>query len=53
MEEEEDMITKRLWQFFWGSQQRFFKALCNSSKVPAACEAAQEAVEKGQQAEST
>ena len=64
--EEEDRITKRLWQFFWGSpgspeglrvsyraffvrQQRFFKALCNSCKVPAACEVAEEAVEKGQQ----
>ncbi|CAJ1401369.1 unnamed protein product [Effrenium voratum] len=47
--EEEDLVTKRLWQFYWGAQQRFFKALCNSAKVPAACVAAQEAVDKGQQ----
>eukprot|EP00913_Durusdinium_trenchii_P013902 g13051.t1 len=48
-DEEEDFVIKRLWQFYWGAQQRFFKALCNSAKVPAACVAAQEAVEKGQQ----
>ncbi|CAL1128430.1 unnamed protein product [Cladocopium goreaui] len=48
-EEDEDMVTKRLWQFYWGAQQRFFKAVCNSAKVPAACVAAQDAVERGEQ----
>ena len=48
-DEEDDIVTKRLWQFYWGAQQRFFKAICNSAKVPAACVAAQEAVERGEQ----
>ena len=26
-------VQKRLWQFFWGAQQRFFKAMGNSAKV--------------------
>eukprot|EP00928_Gymnodinium_smaydae_P047232 TRINITY_DN31509_c0_g1_i1.p1 TRINITY_DN31509_c0_g1~~TRINITY_DN31509_c0_g1_i1.p1 ORF type:complete len:1880 (+),score=459.56 TRINITY_DN31509_c0_g1_i1:802-5640(+) len=42
-------IEKRLWQFLWGSQQRFFKALCNSMKVPAAVAAARDALDRGEQ----
>jgi len=42
-------MTKRVWQFFWGSQQRFFKAMCNAAKVPAAAEIAREAIEAGEQ----
>eukprot|EP00933_Yihiella_yeosuensis_P030294 TRINITY_DN23955_c0_g1_i1.p1 TRINITY_DN23955_c0_g1~~TRINITY_DN23955_c0_g1_i1.p1 ORF type:complete len:1351 (-),score=366.53 TRINITY_DN23955_c0_g1_i1:152-4117(-) len=47
--EEHDQVAMRLRQFFWGSQQRFFKAMCNAAKVPAACVAAQEAVDRGEQ----
>eukprot|EP00931_Biecheleriopsis_adriatica_P069790 TRINITY_DN435_c0_g2_i1.p1 TRINITY_DN435_c0_g2~~TRINITY_DN435_c0_g2_i1.p1 ORF type:complete len:2117 (-),score=606.84 TRINITY_DN435_c0_g2_i1:43-6393(-) len=48
-DEDEDALGKRLWQFYWGAQQRFFKAICNSAKVPAACVAAQAAVDRGEQ----
>jgi hypothetical protein len=41
--------TQRMWQFVWGSQQRFFKAMCNSAKVPATVAAAREALALGQQ----
>jgi len=45
----EEEIGKRLWQFYWGAQQRFFKAMCNAAKVPAACAAAREALARGEQ----
>jgi len=47
--EAEEVLGKRLWQFFWGAQQRFFKAMCNAAKVPAAAEIAREAVANGEQ----
>ncbi|CAE8651243.1 unnamed protein product, partial [Polarella glacialis] len=47
--DDEDPLGRRLRQFYWGAQQRFFKAMCNVAKVPAACVAAQEAVDRGEQ----
>jgi len=44
-----EILGKRLWQFYWGAQQRFFKAMCNAAKVPAAAQLAQEAVARGEQ----
>jgi len=42
-------LGKRLWQFFWGAQQRFFKAVINAVKVPAAAALTQEALDRGEQ----
>lgn len=42
-------LLKRLFQFFWGAQQRFFKAMINAVKVPAAVAKAQEAIARGEQ----
>eukprot|EP00930_Biecheleria_cincta_P023764 TRINITY_DN17104_c0_g1_i1.p1 TRINITY_DN17104_c0_g1~~TRINITY_DN17104_c0_g1_i1.p1 ORF type:complete len:1912 (-),score=397.98 TRINITY_DN17104_c0_g1_i1:147-5882(-) len=48
-DDELDSLEKRLRQFYWGAQQRFFKAMCNSAKVPTCVVAAQEAVNRGEQ----
>lgn len=46
---DENKLTLRVWQAFWGSQQRFFKAVLNSFKVPACAAVAREAVARGEQ----
>lgn len=44
-----EKLAKSCWQFFWSAQQRFFKAMCNSMKVSAACSAAKEALDRNEQ----
>jgi len=46
---ESEELGLRVWQAFWGAQQRFFKATLNSFKVPACAAVAREAVARGEQ----
>ncbi|KAG5190489.1 P-loop containing NTP hydrolase pore-1-domain-containing protein, partial [Tribonema minus] len=40
--------AQRVWRYFWGAHQRFFRDLCIASKVPAAIAIARAALDAGQ-----